>query len=100
VSAQEVAEGKMACQRGAVSRANVEVVGRRAHGSGEGFAARHTQVTFGLVAKWPQLADDRGQVTAASDDNIDVDDGLGGKCGDRSAANVLDPQREAAESVF
>jgi hypothetical protein len=87
----------MASQRGAVRGAHVEV-GRVGVGCrGEGFPARHAQVALVVVAEWLESPDDRGEVVAAGDHHIEIDDRLGGKVGDGGAADVLDPGHQGAE---
>ena len=87
----------VAGQGGVAGRAHVEVVRRSAGRGGDGFSAHDAEVAFVLVAEGAESGGHRGRVAAGGDDDVDVDDGLGGQPGHRGAARVLDALGQRAE---
>src|ERR1035441_8635461 len=97
VRAQVVAESEMSGQFRASGRGDVEVVSGRGGRAGEGFPAGDAEVCFVAVAEGGELADGCRQVGAGGDDDVDVDDGLGGQARDCGAADMLDLLGKRAE---
>lgn len=71
--------------------ANVQVVGWKTGGGAESLSPLDPQVSLRLVAGQRELPPRFGVISVRHDD-VDVDDGLGGKPGHRCAPDVLNPE--------
>jgi hypothetical protein len=94
VGTKVVAEDQMVRKLGIVGRADIEVMGRRAGRSGEGFAPGNTEVAFMAVTERVESGEDGGKVGPGGDHDVQIDDGLGWEPGNGCAADVFDPLGE------
>src|SRR5690606_38994611 len=96
VRAQVVAQREVIPQGEAVFAHDVEVVGRRTFGPGEGFAPFDAEVTAVYVPEASEpldcLGDERG---VPGHHDVDIDDRLRGEAGYRRAAHVFDADGHA-----
>ncbi len=65
----------------------------------EGLSTRDSPIAYMAVAESCQLASHAGQVVARSNDEVDVDDGLGHQARHCRASDVLDGHHELTKSV-